>query len=73
MKFTDDDDELYTPFGILYCMLEDHELAIACLEALADYASGFEMGNNQAAVIIFLSDGVEFGVTDLWSGDEELQ
>ena len=73
MTHPDDPEEVYTPFGILYVILEDHEQAIACLEALEQYASGFRMGNNQAAVIIFTQDGAEFGVTDLWDGDEELQ
>jgi hypothetical protein len=64
----DEEDKIYTPFGILCKALDDDEvLAAGCLSALAEYAAEFPIGNNQAAAIVFF-DVYEavFGCIDLW-------
>ena len=69
MEFTDDLDEadgVLTPVGVLAMVLGDLEAAVACMQALDEYSRCFDMGNNQAPVVIFLPEEVAFGCVDLW-------
>jgi len=68
----DEADRELNPLGVLFVVLQDHELAVKCIDALRQYAIDLRIGNNQAPAIIFLVDGPEFGAIDLWSDDEEV-
>ena len=72
MEFTSDIEEadaVLTPIGVLALELDDLDKAIACMEALGEYAHRFEFGNSQAPVVIFLPDEAAFGCVDLWEDD----
>jgi len=76
MEFTEDLDEANSelnPLGVLYVVLQDHNLAVKCIEALEQYARDLKIGNNQAPAIAFFKDKTVFGAVDLWNGDEEVQ
>jgi len=70
-------DEILTPFGVLFVALDhDCDLATKCINALAEYAAEFPIGNNQNPAIVFFDkyDAV-FGTVDMWpeKDQEEVQ
>ncbi|KKN78978.1 hypothetical protein LCGC14_0344540 [marine sediment metagenome] len=68
-EFIEESDEVLTPVGVLTRVLDDFDLAVECVKALDEYSRLFEYGNNQAPVVVFLSDECAFGCVDLWEED----
>ena len=68
-EFIEESDEVLTPVGVLTRVLDDFDLAVECVEALDEYSRLFESENNQAPVVIFLSDECAFGCVDMWEED----
>ena len=75
MDTTEDIDEaemVLTPYGVLCTVLNNDELAIDCIKALAEYLKNFPVGNGQAPAVVFFDtyDAV-FGCVDLWDEDDQ--
>ena len=67
----DEADQVLTPYGVLRIVLNDEELAVECITALADYLTNYPIGNNQLPAIVFFEtyDAV-FGCVDIWDDND---
>ena len=68
----DEADQVLTPFGVLCVVLDDDDLALECITALADYLTNYPIGNNQLPAIVFFEtyDAV-FGCVDIWDDQDQ--